>query len=78
MSCALSLISSFPWTTQPSLSRDSWRGAGNWQLVLDQTARVLGLGVSVTIIAVMMPGPTMTEAPRDWGACDTARSKFPE
>jgi radical SAM protein with 4Fe4S-binding SPASM domain len=36
------------------LEQDSWRGAGNWQLVLDQTARVLGLGVSVTIIAVMM------------------------
>ncbi len=36
------------------LEQDSWRGAGNWQLVLDQTARVLALGVSVTIIAVMM------------------------
>ena len=34
--------------------QDSWRGAGNWRLVLDQTARALGLGVAVTIIAVMM------------------------
>jgi radical SAM protein with 4Fe4S-binding SPASM domain len=34
--------------------QDSWRGPGNWRLVLDQTARVLGLGVPVTIIAVMM------------------------
>src|SRR5271168_796686 len=30
--------------------QDCWRGPGNWQLVLDQTARCLGLGVSVTII----------------------------
>jgi radical SAM protein with 4Fe4S-binding SPASM domain len=34
--------------------QDSWRGPGNWRLVLDQTARVLRLGVPVTIIAVMM------------------------
>jgi radical SAM protein with 4Fe4S-binding SPASM domain len=34
--------------------QDSWRGPGNWRLVLDQTARCLGLGVSVTISAVMM------------------------
>ena len=34
--------------------QDSWRGPGNWRLVLDQTARALSLGVSVTIIAVMM------------------------
>jgi radical SAM protein with 4Fe4S-binding SPASM domain len=34
--------------------QDSWRGAGNWRLVLDQTARALRLGVAVTIIAVMM------------------------
>jgi radical SAM protein with 4Fe4S-binding SPASM domain len=34
--------------------QDSWRGPGNWQLVLDQTARALRLGVPVTIIAVMM------------------------
>ncbi len=34
--------------------QDSWRGAGNWRLVLDQTARAQTLGVSVTIIAVMM------------------------
>lgn len=34
--------------------QDSWRGPGNWQLVLDQTARALRLGVAVTIIAVMM------------------------
>jgi radical SAM protein with 4Fe4S-binding SPASM domain len=34
--------------------QDSWRGPGNWRLVLDQTARALALGVPVTIIAVMM------------------------
>jgi radical SAM protein with 4Fe4S-binding SPASM domain len=34
--------------------QDSWRGAGNWRLVLDQTARAQRLGVTVTIIAVMM------------------------
>jgi radical SAM protein with 4Fe4S-binding SPASM domain len=34
--------------------QDSWRGPGNWRLVLDQTARALKLGVPVTIIAVMM------------------------
>src|SRR5262245_64695166 len=34
--------------------QDSWRGPGNWRLVLDQTARALRLGVPVTIIAVMM------------------------
>ena len=34
--------------------QDSWRGPGNWRLVLDQTARVRRLGVPVTIIAVMM------------------------
>jgi len=34
--------------------QDIWRGPGNWRLVLDQTARVLGLGITVTIIAVMM------------------------
>jgi len=34
--------------------QDSWRGPGNWRLVLDQTARALRLGVRVTIIAVMM------------------------
>ena len=34
--------------------QDSWRGPGNWRLVLDQTARARRLGVPVTIIAVMM------------------------
>src|SRR5215472_2184342 len=34
--------------------QDSWRGAGNWRLVLDQTTRALRLGVPVTIVAVMM------------------------
>jgi len=34
--------------------QDSWRGPGNWRLVLDQTHRALRLGVPVTIIAVMM------------------------
>ena len=34
--------------------QDSWRGSGNWRLVLDQTARCRTLGVPVTIIAVMM------------------------
>ena len=34
--------------------QDSWRGPGNWRLVLDQMARALSLGVPVTIIAVMM------------------------
>jgi radical SAM protein with 4Fe4S-binding SPASM domain len=34
--------------------QDSWRGPGNWRLVLDQTERALRLGVRVTIIAVMM------------------------
>jgi radical SAM protein with 4Fe4S-binding SPASM domain len=34
--------------------QDSWRGPGNWRLVLDQTARALRLGVAVTIVAVMM------------------------
>jgi radical SAM protein with 4Fe4S-binding SPASM domain len=34
--------------------QDSWRGPGNWRLVLEQTARALKLGVPVTIIAVMM------------------------
>jgi radical SAM protein with 4Fe4S-binding SPASM domain len=34
--------------------QDRWRGAGNWRLVLEQTARALELGVRVTIIAVMM------------------------
>src|SRR5215469_1639780 len=34
--------------------QDSWRGPGNWGLVLDQTARALRLGVPVSIIAVMM------------------------
>jgi len=34
--------------------QDSWRGPGNWRLVLDQTARCLRLAVPVTIIAVMM------------------------
>ncbi|MBV8359579.1 MAG: radical SAM protein [Deltaproteobacteria bacterium] len=34
--------------------QDSWRGPGNWRLVLDQTGRALRLGVPVTIIAVMM------------------------
>jgi radical SAM protein with 4Fe4S-binding SPASM domain len=34
--------------------QDSWRGPGNWRLVLDQTARALTLGVPVTIVAVMM------------------------
>jgi radical SAM protein with 4Fe4S-binding SPASM domain len=36
------------------LEQDSWRGPGNWGLVLDQTSRCLRLGVPVTIIAVMM------------------------
>jgi radical SAM protein with 4Fe4S-binding SPASM domain len=36
------------------LEQDSWRGPGNWRLVLDQTGRALRLGVPVTIIAVMM------------------------
>ena len=34
--------------------QDSWRGLGNWRLVLDQTGRALRLGIPVTIIAVMM------------------------
>jgi radical SAM protein with 4Fe4S-binding SPASM domain len=34
--------------------QDSWRGPGNWRLVLDQMARAQNLGVPVTIIAVMM------------------------
>ena len=34
--------------------QNSWRGPGNWKLVVDQTARCLGLGVPVTIAAVMM------------------------
>jgi radical SAM protein with 4Fe4S-binding SPASM domain len=34
--------------------QDTWRGPGNWRLVLDQTTRALRLGVPVTIIAVMM------------------------
>ena len=34
--------------------QDAWRGPGNWRLVLDQTTRALRLGVSTTIIAVMM------------------------
>jgi radical SAM protein with 4Fe4S-binding SPASM domain len=34
--------------------QDSWRGPGNWRLVLDQTARARRLGVPVTIVAVMM------------------------
>ena len=34
--------------------QDSWRGPGNWRLVFDQTARAQRLGVTVTIIAVMM------------------------
>jgi radical SAM protein with 4Fe4S-binding SPASM domain len=34
--------------------QDSWRGPGNWQLILEQTARALRVGVPVTIIAVMM------------------------
>jgi radical SAM protein with 4Fe4S-binding SPASM domain len=54
MSCALSLISSFPWTSQPSVSRIPGVVQGTGGLVLDQTARVLRLGVPVTIIAVMM------------------------
>jgi radical SAM protein with 4Fe4S-binding SPASM domain len=34
--------------------QDSWRGSGNWRLVLEQTARARKLGVAVTIVAVMM------------------------
>lgn len=34
--------------------QDSWRGPANWRLILDQTARCVGLRVPVTIIAVMM------------------------
>jgi radical SAM protein with 4Fe4S-binding SPASM domain len=34
--------------------QDSWRGAGNWRLVLDQTVRAVRLGIPVTFIAVMM------------------------
>jgi radical SAM protein with 4Fe4S-binding SPASM domain len=34
--------------------QDSWRGPGNWRLVLDQTSRARNIGVTVTIIAVMM------------------------
>jgi len=34
--------------------QDSWRGPGNWRLVLDQTARAMRLAVPVTIVAVMM------------------------
>jgi radical SAM protein with 4Fe4S-binding SPASM domain len=34
--------------------QDIWRGPGNWRLVLDQTDRARGLGMAVTIIAVMM------------------------
>jgi radical SAM protein with 4Fe4S-binding SPASM domain len=43
---------SLDFATEPE--QDSWRGPGNWRLVLDQTARALRLGVPVTIIAVMM------------------------
>ena len=34
--------------------QDSWRGGGNWRLVVEQTARARQLGVAVTIVAVMM------------------------
>jgi len=34
--------------------RDTWRGPGNWRLVLEQAARSRKLGVAVTIVAVMM------------------------
>ena len=43
---------SLDFATEPE--QDSWRGPGNWRLVLDQTARALRLGVPVTIVAVMM------------------------
>ena len=54
MSCALSLISSFLWTSQPSGNRIPGvvEGTGGWCSI--QTARALSLGVPVTIIAVMM------------------------
>jgi radical SAM protein with 4Fe4S-binding SPASM domain len=34
--------------------QDAWRGPGNWALVLRETARARGLGVAVTVVAVMM------------------------
>src|SRR5262249_7372052 len=34
--------------------QDAWRGPGNWRLVLDQTDRARRLGVSTTIVSVMM------------------------
>src|SRR5262249_9727697 len=34
--------------------QDTWRGPGNWRLVLEQAARSRKLGVAVTIVAVMM------------------------
>jgi len=34
--------------------QDSWRGPGNWRLVLRETVRARRLGVAVTIVAVMM------------------------
>jgi radical SAM protein with 4Fe4S-binding SPASM domain len=36
------------------LEQDAQRGSGNWALVLDQAARCVGLGIPVTVIAVMM------------------------
>lgn len=43
---------SLDFATEPE--QDSWRGQGNWRIVLDETARALRLGLRVTIIAVMM------------------------
>jgi radical SAM protein with 4Fe4S-binding SPASM domain len=43
---------SLDFATEPE--QDSWRGPGNWRLVLDQTARALRLGIPVTTVAVMM------------------------
>jgi len=54
MKCALSPNLEFSLDFATEREQDSWRGAGNWRLVLDQMARALRLGVSVTIIAVMM------------------------
>jgi radical SAM protein with 4Fe4S-binding SPASM domain len=34
--------------------QDTWRGFGNWRLVLSETARARRLGIAVTIVAVMM------------------------
>ena len=43
---------SLDFATEPE--QDAWRGAGNWRLVLGEADRACGLGVAVTIVAVMM------------------------